>query len=80
MFHDDWLYSFWWLPFSEFHGPVRKVKTEPDMLVATAKSKDACKHYMNSAAIVVRGLPVKLVDYFLKQLVIYLGTSAKKSK
>lgn len=48
--------------FSEFHGRVTKVKNEPDMLLAVAKSKDMCKHYMNSAAIVVRGLPVKLVD------------------
>ncbi|KAJ8684181.1 hypothetical protein QAD02_019973 [Eretmocerus hayati] len=43
-------------------GPHSKVENEQDMLVASAKSKDVCKQYMTSSAIVVRGLPVKLVD------------------
>ncbi|XP_053997454.1 separin [Hylaeus anthracinus] len=34
---------------------------EPEMLRAVAKSKDACSQYMTAAAVVVRGLPVKLI-------------------
>ncbi|CAL7940926.1 unnamed protein product [Xylocopa violacea] len=34
---------------------------EPEMLRAVAKSKDVCSQYMTAAAIVVRGLPIKLI-------------------
>lgn len=34
---------------------------EPEMLRAVANSKDACSQFMTAAAIVVRGLPIKLV-------------------
>ncbi|XP_015599938.1 separin [Cephus cinctus] len=34
---------------------------EPEMLRAVAKSKNVCSHFMTAAAIVVRGLPIKLV-------------------
>ncbi|OXU29495.1 hypothetical protein TSAR_010098 [Trichomalopsis sarcophagae] len=54
--------SLWYHGKLEFQGRVANVKNEPDMLLAVAKSKDVCKQYMTSAAIVVRGLPVKLVD------------------
>ncbi|XP_076670629.1 extra spindle pole bodies like 1, separase [Andrena cerasifolii] len=37
------------------------VPVEPEMLRAVAKSKDVCSQYMTTAAIVVRGLPVKLI-------------------
>ncbi|XP_066594805.1 uncharacterized protein Sse [Prorops nasuta] len=33
---------------------------EPEMLRVIAKSKHACQHYMTSAAIIVRGLPVRI--------------------
>jgi hypothetical protein len=39
-----------------------KIENEQDLLIAVAKSKDVCKQYMTSAAIIVRGLPVKLID------------------
>ncbi|XP_014222062.1 separin [Trichogramma pretiosum] len=39
-----------------------EIKHENDMLVAVSKSKDICRQYMTSAAIIVRGLPIKLVD------------------
>lgn len=38
-----------------------KTEMEPEMLRAVAKSKNTCFHYMTSAAIVVRGLPIKIV-------------------
>lgn len=51
------------LQFSEFHKDARnKMKFEEDMLVAVAKSKDVCQQYMTSAAIIVRGLPLTLID------------------
>lgn len=31
------------------------------MLRAVAKSKESCSHYMTAAAIVVRGLPMKII-------------------
>ncbi|XP_078045945.1 extra spindle pole bodies like 1, separase [Augochlora pura] len=34
---------------------------EPEMLRAVAKSKNVCSQYMTAAAIVVRGLPIKLI-------------------
>ncbi|KZC14470.1 Separin [Dufourea novaeangliae] len=37
------------------------VPVEPEMLRAVAKSKDVCSQYMTAAAIVVRGLPIKLI-------------------
>ncbi|XP_058802521.1 separin [Phymastichus coffea] len=43
-------------------GTRNEIKFEDNMLVAVAKSKDVCKQYMTSAAIIVRGLPTKLVD------------------
>lgn len=49
----------------EFLKPPQKrtenVPVEPEMLRAVAKSKDVCSQYMTEAAIVVRGLPVKLI-------------------
>ncbi|KAK9297376.1 hypothetical protein QLX08_008938 [Tetragonisca angustula] len=39
----------------------QNVPVEPEMLRAVAKSKDICSQYMTAAAIVVRGLPVKLI-------------------
>ncbi|XP_014216044.1 separin [Copidosoma floridanum] len=38
------------------------IENEQDMLLAVAISKDVCKQFMTSAAIVMRGLPIKLVD------------------
>ncbi|KAL6266836.1 hypothetical protein P5V15_003665 [Pogonomyrmex californicus] len=38
-----------------------KIKMEPEMLRAVAKSKNSCSHYMTAAAIVIRGLPIKIV-------------------
>ncbi|GAB1864710.1 separase [Camponotus japonicus] len=38
-----------------------KTEMETEMLRAVAKSKNSCSHYMTSAAIVVRGLPIKIV-------------------
>ncbi|XP_031835603.1 extra spindle pole bodies like 1, separase isoform X2 [Nomia melanderi] len=40
---------------------TQNIPTEPEMLRAVAKSKDVCSQYMTAAAIVVRGLPIKLV-------------------
>ncbi|CAK9799037.1 Espl1 [Anthophora quadrimaculata] len=40
---------------------TENVPIEPEMLRAVAKSKDACSQYMTAAAIVVRGLPIKLI-------------------
>lgn len=34
---------------------------ESEMLRAVAKSKNSCLHYMTAAAIVIRGLPIKIV-------------------
>lgn len=34
---------------------------ESEMLRAVAKSKNSCSHYMTAAAIVIRGLPTKVV-------------------
>lgn len=51
------------LLFSEFKNSSKtKIDSEQSMLSAVAKSKDVCGQYMTSAAIVVRGLPVKLID------------------
>ncbi|KMQ88430.1 separin [Lasius niger] len=38
-----------------------KTEMEPEMLRAVAKSKESCSHYMTAAAIVVRGLPMKII-------------------
>ncbi|XP_024885208.1 separin [Temnothorax curvispinosus] len=43
------------------NGAKDKTKMEPEMLRAVAKSKNSCSHYMTAAAIVVRGLPIKIV-------------------
>ncbi|KOC62271.1 Separin [Habropoda laboriosa] len=40
---------------------TENVPIEPEMLRAVAKSKDVCSQYMTAAAIVVRGLPIKLI-------------------
>ncbi|XP_076168881.1 extra spindle pole bodies like 1, separase isoform X2 [Ptiloglossa arizonensis] len=40
---------------------AQNVPQEPEMLRAVAKSKDVCSQYMTAAAIVVRGLPIKLI-------------------
>ena len=40
---------------------TENVPVEPEMLRAVAKSKDVCSQFMTAAAIVVRGLPVKLI-------------------
>nr|XP_034193112.1 separin [Osmia lignaria] len=40
---------------------TQNVPIEPEMLRAVAKSKNVCSQYMTAAAIVVRGLPVKLI-------------------
>ncbi|XP_015437312.1 PREDICTED: separin [Dufourea novaeangliae] len=40
---------------------TENVPVEPEMLRAVAKSKDVCSQYMTAAAIVVRGLPIKLI-------------------
>ncbi|XP_043252364.1 separin isoform X1 [Colletes gigas] len=37
------------------------IPLEPEMLRAVAKSKYACSQYMTAAAIVIRGLPIKLI-------------------
>lgn len=42
------------------------------MLIAVAKSKDTCKQFMNSAAMVVRGLPLKLIDWNNKMTAVIL--------
>lgn len=33
---------------------------EPEMLRALAEAKEVCSQYMTSAAVVTRGLPIKL--------------------
>ncbi|KAL6436522.1 hypothetical protein ACFW04_004774 [Cataglyphis niger] len=38
-----------------------KMETESEMLRAVAKSKNKCSHYMTAAAIIVRGLPMKII-------------------
>ncbi|KAG7205214.1 hypothetical protein KM043_018299 [Ampulex compressa] len=43
------------------NGNESNTLMEPEMLRAVAKSKDACSQYMTAAAIVVRGLPIRLV-------------------
>ncbi|XP_076756318.1 extra spindle pole bodies like 1, separase [Xylocopa sonorina] len=40
---------------------IQNAAIEPEMLRAVAKSKDVCSQYMTAAAIVVRGLPIKLI-------------------
>ncbi|XP_076242882.1 extra spindle pole bodies like 1, separase isoform X2 [Calliopsis andreniformis] len=40
---------------------TQNVPMEPEMLRAVAKSKNICSQYMTAAAIVVRGLPIKLI-------------------
>lgn len=43
------------------------MENETDMLVAVAKAREVCKQYMTSAAIVVRGLPIKLSNSTVKK-------------
>ncbi|XP_025996692.1 separin isoform X2 [Solenopsis invicta] len=43
------------------NGAKAKTKRESEMLRAVAQSKNSCSHYMTAAAIVVRGLPIKIV-------------------
>ncbi|XP_026299547.1 separin isoform X2 [Apis mellifera] len=43
------------------HKSSQNLSIEPEMLRAIAKSKDVCSHYMTAAAIIVRGLPIKLI-------------------
>lgn len=38
-----------------------KTEMEPEMLRAVAKAKNSCCHFMTAAAIIVRGLPMKIV-------------------
>ncbi|KAL0124988.1 hypothetical protein PUN28_004256 [Cardiocondyla obscurior] len=38
-----------------------ETKMESEMLRAMAKSKNSCSHFMTAAAVVVRGLPIKIV-------------------
>ncbi|XP_076290661.1 extra spindle pole bodies like 1, separase isoform X2 [Lasioglossum baleicum] len=42
-------------------GSSQNLSMEPEMLRAVAKSKSVCSQYMTAAAIVVRGLPIKLI-------------------
>ncbi|XP_011867802.1 PREDICTED: separin [Vollenhovia emeryi] len=42
-------------------GAKDKTNMEPEMLRAVAKSKSSCSQYMTAAAIVVRGLPIKIL-------------------
>ncbi|XP_003487939.2 separin [Bombus impatiens] len=49
------------LKFLKNRKSSQNVSTESEMLRAIAKSKDICSQYMTAAAIVVRGLPVKLI-------------------
>lgn len=41
-------------------APTHVTPMEPEMLRAIAKSKEVCSQYMTAAAIVVRGLPIRL--------------------
>ncbi|KAG5330739.1 ESPL1 protein, partial [Acromyrmex charruanus] len=43
------------------NGVKDKPEMESEMLRAVAKAKNSCLHYMTAAAIVIRGLPVKIV-------------------
>ncbi|OAD54830.1 Separin [Eufriesea mexicana] len=43
------------------HKNCQNIPIEPEMLRAVAKSKGVCSQYMTAAAIVVRGLPIKLI-------------------
>lgn len=43
------------------NGAKDKPEMESEMLRAVAKAKNSCLHYMTAAAIVIRGLPVKIV-------------------
>ncbi|KYN05936.1 PREDICTED: separin [Cyphomyrmex costatus] len=43
------------------NGVKDKTKMESEMLRAVAKAKNSCIHYMTAAAIIVRGLPVKII-------------------
>lgn len=57
--HDNFLE----LNFSEFTKNVAKdePEMESEMLRIVAKAKNSCLHYMTAAAIVIRGLPIKIV-------------------
>jgi len=52
-----------YLNFSEFikNGAKDKPEMESEMLRVVAKAKNSCLHYMTAAAIIIRGLPVKIV-------------------
>lgn len=63
MFSLQYLIIFYNEIFLEYTKKTGKNKTEmeSEMLRAVAKSKNKCYHYTTAAAIIVRGLPMKIV-------------------